>query len=308
MGYDFQAIRDRHPLPEYLMQRGVQLRQSGSRWLAKCPLHAERNGEAFVIEGDRWTCFGKCDLSGDVVDFVEAIDGLTRNEALKSLGVAKVDYRPIRRSKKPRPVAPTPLTADQVAVKTKACSRLFNDKALQQWLADRRGWKRETIEALAVELSLGWLDSWDFETKDGDTYTVRNLLVFGYEFGIKVRYHRTGHPLDGGDDRRVRWLYGKPTLWRSQMDALKRSTSLILTEGESDTITLIDQGLSRGGCHVLALASASTWTQEWSRIFTNKRVLLATDADDAGRKALTKIGNAIYPNAQKVKYTNLDYV
>ena len=303
MGFDFQAIRDRRPLLDYLMQRGVPLRQSGSGGKGKCPLHNEQNGEAFVVEGDHWRCFGKCDRGGDVIDFVEAMDGLTRQEALEALGAEKVDYQPIRRSKKPRPVAPAPLTDEQQAVKARAASRLFKDHQLQQWLADRRGWNRETIEALAVELSLGWLDSWDFETKDGNTYTVRNLLVFGYEFGIKVRYHRTGHPLDGGDDRRVRWLCGKPTLWRSQLDALERTPNVILTEGESDLIRWVDLGeCQKAGTLVLAAPSASTFRPEWAKALGGKKVIIATDYDEAGQTAARKIAAAVHPYAKAVTF------
>lgn len=39
----------------------------------KCPLHNERNGEAFVVwvETQTWRCFGQCVTGGDVLDFIK---------------------------------------------------------------------------------------------------------------------------------------------------------------------------------------------------------------------------------------------
>jgi len=41
----------------------------------KCPLHGERNGESFKIWVDeqRWKCFGRCGLHGDVIDLIRAL-------------------------------------------------------------------------------------------------------------------------------------------------------------------------------------------------------------------------------------------
>jgi len=41
----------------------------------KCPLHGERNGESFKIwvDDQKFSCFGRCGLHGDVVDLVRAL-------------------------------------------------------------------------------------------------------------------------------------------------------------------------------------------------------------------------------------------
>lgn len=310
---DYQSIRDRHPLPEYLMSRGVPLRQSGSRLLGKCPIHNEQHGEAFVIEDDRWSCLGKCQESfRDVVDFVMKYDNLSREDALAALGAENVGYVPIKRTQKPEPVAPTPLTAEQEAIKVRASMRLYKDKALQQWLADNRGWRHETIEALAVEHALGWIDEWTFtgNRQDGTDYTykVRDLVVFGYEHGLKVRYHKTHHPLESAkehkDGRRIQWLFGKPTaLWRSQLDAMKRVETVIIAEGETDATRWLDLGqCQRAGNLVLAAPSSSTFKPEWAKALTGKKVIIATDFDPAGQKASRKIAAAVHPYATKTTF------
>lgn len=49
---------------------GAHLRGQGDHLKAKCPLHGEREGYAFVIwtHEQKWRCFGKCNTGGDVVD------------------------------------------------------------------------------------------------------------------------------------------------------------------------------------------------------------------------------------------------
>lgn len=49
---------------------GARLIGRGDQMKAKCPLHGERTGYAFVIwrRDQRFACFGKCNLHGDVVD------------------------------------------------------------------------------------------------------------------------------------------------------------------------------------------------------------------------------------------------
>ncbi|MDB4632655.1 CHC2 zinc finger domain-containing protein [Verrucomicrobiales bacterium] len=313
--YNFQEIRERNPLPEYLMDRGVQLRRQGGWWVGKCPIHQEQNGYSFTVseQSQKAWCRGACsteDGGWDVVDCEERLGGGSRHDALQRLNAGKIDagtvIRP-RPKRKPDPIIP--LTAEQEALKVRASMRLYKDRALQQWLADNRGWKRETIEALAVEHALGWIDEWTFTSKRQDgtdyTYKVKNLVAFGYEHGIKVRYHRTHHPLESAkehkDGRRIQWLFGKPTaLWRSQLDAMKRVETVIITEGETDAIRWLDLGeCQNAGNLVLAAPSASTFKPEWAKALTGKKVRIAPDFDPAGQKASRKIAAAVHPYATK---------
>ena len=41
----------------------------------KCPLHGERNGESFKVwvDDQKFSCFGRCGLHGDVIDLVRAL-------------------------------------------------------------------------------------------------------------------------------------------------------------------------------------------------------------------------------------------
>jgi len=64
----------------------IELSKRGSRYLALCPFHAEKTPSFSINSVDQFFhCFG-CKKSGDVFDFVMAMEGITFVEALSLLG------------------------------------------------------------------------------------------------------------------------------------------------------------------------------------------------------------------------------
>ncbi len=299
---DFDSIRAANPIPGYLMARGVTLHRSGGAWIGKCPLHDERNGWAFAVNGDRWKCYGKCDAHGDILDLVQAMEGCDRQEALTRLGVQQGEQTHQRLSKRrsvpPRKPQRRPVTPEDISMMTSACARLYQDKKLQTYLSEARGWKQATIEALTVEHALGWLDEWTFHRDDLSTWTVHNALAFIFPHeAMKIRWSASGdHPLKG-NARRFAWIVGGPDqMWRSQLDEFQRSTSVTITEGETDAITLMDSKALDG--MPVAIPSASIWGSTWTPQFRGKDVCLAFDDDEAGQKATQRVGVALQPFAK----------
>jgi hypothetical protein len=151
-----------------------------------------------------------------------------------------------------------------------AAERLIEGEMLNK-IAKARGWKSETIRNLALELALG--------------LTSDNKLAFLYESGLKVRWKENG-------ERIIRWAFGKPWLWRSW--AIKQSDTVYICEGETDATTLIDCGFETDArTSVIALPSASFRIEPWAELFTGKRVVIATDADEAGERAAKHLANAL---------------
>jgi hypothetical protein len=75
---DFEAVRQRVPLPAFLESLGIELQQEGTACRCACPLHDERHGRSFIIYSDsRWFCHGKCAANfphgGDVIDLAGAL-------------------------------------------------------------------------------------------------------------------------------------------------------------------------------------------------------------------------------------------
>jgi hypothetical protein len=287
---DFDAIRARNPLPEYCASRGIQLRRSGGSRIARCPLHNEHHGNAFVVFDDgHWRCFGKCQKSGDVTDLEQALGGGTRAEAAARLGVERAQIakplpKVLEHEIKPAITKQNPfglpyrMTHSERHLCVEAAERLLASESAIKSIADQRKWKAETIRNLALDPSLG--------------VTADRRLVFLYESGLKVRWKKNG-------ERQIRWEFGKPWLWRG--GCIKQAATVYICEGETDAITLLDAGVEQEPkTLVIALPSASFHIDRWASLFASKRVVIATDADEAGVQASNCLVAALKQSARSL--------
>ena len=140
---DIPALKARHPLAEVVEAAGVRLRGKGRVRQGVCPFHEESEGSFTTYEdSQRWYCFG-CGLGGDVLDFIQRIEGLTLPEAIRRLDVG--GHRPVSETA-PRPV-PTgrpkaaPLPPRDPTLLTAAArfyaGQLRRNPAGQEYLASR---------------------------------------------------------------------------------------------------------------------------------------------------------------------------
>lgn len=79
-----QRIKSAMPIAEIIGQY-VDLRLSGRTFLGRCPFHDDRT-PSFVIypHSETFHCFG-CRAHGDVISFVQQMEGMTFNQALEAL-------------------------------------------------------------------------------------------------------------------------------------------------------------------------------------------------------------------------------
>jgi 5S rRNA maturation endonuclease (ribonuclease M5) len=294
---DFEAIRARHPLPEYCASRGIQLRRSGGSLKGKCPLHHEQNGESFTVFPDgRWQCFGKCDKYGDVTHLEQALGGGTLSEAAARLGYEYTQsIRPLPKALKQETAIitkdnpfglPYRMADDERRICVEAATRLLTTESAIESIARRRAWKAATIRNLALEPSLGIMDE--------------GKLAFLYESGLKARWKENG-------ERIIRWAFGKPWLWRGGY--IKQAETVFVCEGETDAITLIDSGLEEDGeTLVLALPSASFHIDRWAALFAGKKVVIATDSDEAGTTAAGHLAAVLKQHAKSIGRLELERI
>lgn len=73
-------------LAAIVVAEGIELRRSGQRYLGRCPFHEDKT-PSFTVWKTRFKCFG-CGISGDAVDFVRQLRGLSFPEALSYLGIS----------------------------------------------------------------------------------------------------------------------------------------------------------------------------------------------------------------------------
>ena len=80
-----EEIKARTDLADLMSSYGVELKRSGSSYMACCPFHHEKT-PSFSVQPDKgfYHCFG-CGKSGDAIRFVQEQEGLTFIEAVKKL-------------------------------------------------------------------------------------------------------------------------------------------------------------------------------------------------------------------------------
>ena len=82
---DIADLKARNPLGDAVEAAGVALRGKGRVRQGVCPFHQEAEGSFTVYsDSERFWCFG-CGAGGDVLDFVQRVEGLTLPEAIRRL-------------------------------------------------------------------------------------------------------------------------------------------------------------------------------------------------------------------------------
>ena len=90
---DLSALKRRHPLGDTVEAAGVELSGRGRVRQGVCPFHHEVEG-SFTVYGDteRWWCFG-CGAGGDVLDFVQRVEGVGLPGAIRKLLSGRLSVR-----------------------------------------------------------------------------------------------------------------------------------------------------------------------------------------------------------------------
>ncbi len=311
---DLAALKQRHPLADVVTAAGVQLRGQGRVRQGRCPFHDEREG-SFTVYGDsaRFHCFG-CGASGDVLDFVQRTEGLTLPQAIRRLDGGAGPATPARgrppvphSRSRPHPIA---LPPRDPALLT-AAARYYH-RALWQYPQGRAYLTTRGISpATAKRLGLGYAPG----------HGLRGALVAA---GFNAAQQRASglFVARGAErfagmvvvpavrDRQVQWLAGraiapartprfqtlpgpKPLLGLARLGPAPRW--VVLTEGLFDWLTLVAWDLP---------AAAVLGTQGLERVAAAlrqcPRVVLAFDADDAGRTAATQLARLLGQRATSI--------
>ena len=310
---DLAALKQRHPLADVVLAAGVQLRGQGRVRQGRCPFHDETEG-SFTVYGDsaRFHCFG-CGASGDVLDFVQRTEGLTLPQAIRRLDGENGAVRQptVPRGPPPAPHSRTTALPPRDPALLTAAARYYR-RALWRYPQGRAYLTTRGISpATATRLGLGYAPG----------HALRGALAAaGYS---SERQRASGLFVARGAerfagmvvvpdvrDRQVRWLAGraitperaprfqtlpgpKPLLGLARLGAAPRW--VVLTEGLFDWLTLVEWGLP---------AAAVLGTQGLERVASTlqhcPQVVLAFDADDAGRTAATQLAALLGQRATSI--------
>jgi hypothetical protein len=301
MSVDFVAARAANPIERFLEDHGVKLRASGNRLIGKCPIHQERNGEAFVVwpNSGKWLCSGKCagewPKGGDIEDLMVAMSGISRDEARARLRGNIGEVAPIIRTKKaepkPGPTTDNPLFLPYIfSAEEKQFMRECSERFVERidsgaWKKPYyRGWLPETVRGIALEGYIG-------RSENGESLQMT-------EAGCRIKWRRP-------EGNSYKFLFGKSWIWRGGL--IPNHQIIYITEGEPDAITLINSGIEEANKEVavVALQGASFKLDPWAFLFKGKQVIISTDYDKAGEIAARNIASALKSSAQQISILDL---
>ncbi len=307
---DIPALKRRFPLANVVEGSGVTLSGRAGNRIRQgiCPFHEETQG-SFTVYADtqRWYCFG-CGLRGDVLDFVQRLDGVGLPEAIRRLddGVW-LPANPQRAERRPRAPEP-PLTRDPqllTAAMRIYSSQLRRSPEAQRYLASRG------IDQLAAEqLGLGFapgrglrsrlqelgfdeqrLDSSGLFTERGERF--RGMIVVPELIAGRVHW-LAGRAIAPEARLRFQALPGpKPVLGLGQLT--RPSEFVVVTEGLFDWLSLSSWGLAA----VAALGTQGLYNLAHA-LRGQPRVFVAFDSDEAGQAAASRLREHLGPHRSRV--------
>lgn len=277
-----QELKENISFARLLERDGHTVTGSGTWKKCLCPFHADNNPSFSVNDETNWARCWSCDWKGDIYSYEMDKRTLGFSEALASLEKKEKHIcrtRAYKPSKMAAKVVQQALTQEQVQTKQKAAKRLADDFDLCIHVAEKRNWRPETIQKLAKEGVLGWN---------------QGALAFIYDTGMKLR----NWPL-----RDIVWEIPGTGIWRRSRIA--NASEIIVCEGETDAIALINTGLEDDSKYaVIALPSATTIPKDLADLLKGKHVTLAMDNDQAGKNALYKLDELLSPVCASVSAIN----
>ena len=299
-----------------IISEHTEIKRSGRQWMARCPLHGERTPSLSVApDKGVYYCFG-CQRSGDVITFVQEIEGLDFAGAVEMLaGRAGIQLRYTSRDEgAARSRRKLLLEAvakagdfyhqrlldgrDAGPARNYLRSRGYDGDLVRRW---KLGWAPDGWDLLARHLGLSDDDLRDSGLgfvnrgeRQQDFFRGRVLFPISDErgevvgFGGRVlpgtdgpKYMNTAAEAKTYDKSRV--LYG---LYEHRKQVVKAGQAVVC-EGYTDVI-----GCAEAGIELAVAACGTALTSDHVQLlkrFSANRLVLAFDADAAGAAAAGRV-------------------
>ena len=307
---DLRELKARNSLGDVVEKAGIALQGQGRVRQGLCPFHDEREGGFTVYtDSERWHCFG-CGVNGDVIEFIQRVEGLSFTEAVERLGGNGFPvHQPVNRTVASRASERATIPPRDPALLTQAArfyaGQLHRSREAQQYLASRG-----ITPGTAVRLGLGYstghglrsaLGSFGFPEQrirdcglfSGKGERFAGMVVAPKLVGSRVHW-LVGRIISPGSSPRFQALPGpKPVLGLSSLGRLP--PWVVLTEGLFDWLTLVQWGYP---------ACAALGTQGLERLAGAlrgcPRVFLAFDSDEPGQIAASRLSELLGGRAATV--------
>ncbi|MBP6912124.1 MAG: DNA primase, partial [Candidatus Pacebacteria bacterium] len=303
------TIKERLPITD-VVSSYIRLEKAGNYMRALCPFHNEKT-PSFYVSPSRGTyrCFG-CGKGGDVISFVEAIEGLTFREALVRLA-DRAGVELVYEKKSPEDYRKTLLIKINESAKDWFCKNLNEDSRARTYLSSR-GLNTETIQKFSVGVAL---TGWDGLTshlrhegyKDADIVDAglaiegnkgiydrfRGRIMFPIRDGVGRTVAFTGRIIPGTEtDKDAKYvnspetpIYSKSNIlfgYDMAKSTLLREGRVVLVEGQMDLL-MAHQAGTEGIVAISGTALTEAHVELLKRFTDN--LVFSLDADSAGVKA-----------------------
>lgn len=310
----------------------VRLTPTGKNYKGLCPFHSEKTPSFYVSpEKGLWHCFG-CGAGGDVIDFLQRMEGLTFSEAVARLA------RQLGIRWESSPTAQREAWARERLRQVNRWAMEFFERALWASEMGERArqylFQRQVSQTIARRFHLGYAPpAWDaflhaameaglsvhdlaqggliHRTRDGTRFIdrFRDRLMFPI---ADVQGDIVGFGGRSLGDSEVKYLNTPETpLFQKRrclyalhlaLPAIREKGEVILVEGYMDAIALHQAGFTNT---VATLGTAlNVDTVQTLRRYT-QRVLIAYDSDSAGLKAVLRGADLFRQQDMEVRFISL---
>lgn len=306
---DKETIKAQCDLRVIIEQDLGKPKHSSSQYNAyHCPFHREKQGHSFVVYKDHWKCYGKCNESGDVFEWLKRQHSMSFVDAMRYLGGDTRIRRRAVPAAKPEPELPSEppsiewqqRAAELVDIAERCLWSPTGERALK-YLMEVRG----LFPSIIKEARLGYIPAddpkhniygrvvfKDWLKPDGKPYRCQcGIIIPHFADGAlwNVRC-RTMTPTMTTPPEKSKYegaiAGGSKALYWS--DAICEGDPFMLLEGEFDALIVYQCCFNIINPVALASASNKYINQRFGRHFNYSRKFFARmDNDDAGRKALT---------------------
>jgi hypothetical protein len=135
------TITSRKPSIIQIIGERVELRKTGREYIGLCQFHRDRNPSMSVNEEKGVFYCHSCGATGDVIDYIMRLDGLSFRQALASLGIDHTDVVP-RPNNDPLKQAAAQIS-QWADTQTDRANSLLREIGHRLQLAKQAGWREE---------------------------------------------------------------------------------------------------------------------------------------------------------------------
>lgn len=303
-----EEIKKRIEIAEFIGQY-LQLKRTGINFSGLCPFHNEKS-PSFMVSPERqsFRCFG-CGESGDVISFLQKIEGLTFPEALKILadraGV-EIESRPKEVVQRERSEKEKIYHINLIAAKFfKQVLWSQSGESALKYLKDR-GLSDKTIETMKIGFAPSGDALANYYGRHGYKYNDTALAGHPERFSHRIMFPIVDRmnqvigfsgrifeqDLPKGVSPHPKYLntpetavfHKSRTLYGLNLakDAMRKQKSIVVVEGQMDVAASHEAGVEN-----VVASSGTALTQEHLKILSRytPNVIFAFDEDEAGQKA-----------------------